>query len=1621
MRIEKSDTLNHFLLTPFNRGLVLFLILTTALFLLSSNQAQAAITYISSTSNPADGNSLGASTVAVTPVGGATAGDLIILVANSRDTSATLAISQTGGQTWTAEDAASITNVTRRIFWTRFNGTWSANPSVSFSGNQTATTVSMHVFRPTSSANMWAIDVAQNNGTFTNASSNVTIAGITTQANGALVFANWASSDNNQWSVQTSGWSNAGSGQYANRDGNDSSQASLYKIMPTAGTTGNVTNAMTSAGTDAGVTSILAFKEISPSTLSIANTSVAEGNSGITNLDFTVSLSAATSSAVTASYVTNSGTATGGASCSGSTDYITNSGTVTIPAGSTTATITVSVCGDTTIESNETLTVQLSSVTNATLGTSTATGTINNDDVAGVASCNSGAISGVINTYYPGTASASAGTTSISVGSSSGASTGLAAGDLVLIMQMQDAAIDTSNTSSYGTTSSINAGKYEYAKVTAFSGSTLTLATALVNSYTHLAGSDSVAQKSFQVIRVPVYSSATLNAGITAKDWDGSSGGVLVFDVVGVLTLNSQTIDVSGKGFRGGGGHNSTSGSGSSSDYRTPAKTNGANGAKGEGIAGTPYRIFDGSTTVNGTVEGYPNGSNARGAPATGGGGGTDGNPTSNDQNSGGGGGGNAGVGGQGGIGWCGAFNANAPPNYGCSNSGGLGGKTTTLSASQLSLGGGGGAGTTNNATGSPGNGVATSGAKGGGIIMIRAGSLSGTATLIADGSAGNSTIVNDGSGGGGAAGAVLISATTGLSGVTISAKGGKGGDNLVPPNNNATPHGPGGGGGGGYVITSGAPASCSVTGGSYGLTYINTTNTPFGPYGATSGSAGSCVSSLNSGSIPGLTLGNGPCTSGTAHYAITYPNGNQKSTCETMTVRITAHDAAHGEVTPPAATQIALSTNISGIATAASWTKKTGGGTFNTSTNVYAFSGAETFAEFNLTRTTITASPHINIDVTDGSKTDLNGDAIEDAKAQFSAASADLYSDNAGTLATIPTLTAGANSNTYYVKVVGLNGSCSSVITGSKTVTMGYQCQDPASCYTTNAPVCGAGNGYLCLTPYNTNVAQTAQALSANNQGSTSSTASIPLIFDANGYAPITFNYLDVGKINLFMTSVGGTTVAGSTNNFLVKPLNFTVIPCKAAVSGDCTSSPADPGTSGGGSTFAKAGEVFKATIKATALGGSTTPSYGLGSSNNTEQVNLSMLRQAPTDTNTRDGNLGGTGTTTGTALYRSNFTNGIVTLSDLTWDEVGVIKLVATNIGFLGDATVTTTGTSSNVGRFYPDHFGLTGSLVTRSDLQTVEGQATPFTYMGEPMLLNVNVTAYSTNESVTQNYIGAYAKLDASTLSNWNGVGCASGNQCFGLGAVEGTTPLSSRLTVMPSPTSTWSLGSGSFTFNLTFARNTSGPDGPFDSLSIGAAPQDTDGVMLRASTSTDTAHALDLDVASGGGVDRRLIATTKMRYGRLRLVNTYGSELLDSRVEVRAEYWNGSRWALNTLDKSLALTTGNVFSSNATGNITTPPTVKSITQFSAGSGGLGYIVFNKTSLPGSFDIALNLNASGSDSSCNVTHGGTASDMPWLKAFWTAPANCNSVAGWAQDPNARVKLGSPKAPYIYLRERY
>ncbi|MBA4768201.1 MAG: hypothetical protein H2049_11300 [Porphyrobacter sp.] len=114
-----------------------------------------------------------------------------------------------------------------------------------------------------------------------------------------------------------------------------------------------------------------------PGSLSIGDAAIAEGDSGTTNLVFTVTRTGGSDGAVTADYALTFGSADA-ADVTGAT-----SGTVSFAAGATSATITIAINGDTLVEPDETFTVTLANPTGGvTIGTATATGTITNDDVA---------------------------------------------------------------------------------------------------------------------------------------------------------------------------------------------------------------------------------------------------------------------------------------------------------------------------------------------------------------------------------------------------------------------------------------------------------------------------------------------------------------------------------------------------------------------------------------------------------------------------------------------------------------------------------------------------------------------------------------------------------------------------------------------------------------------------------------------------------------------------------------------------------------------------------------------------------------------------------------------------------------------------------------------------------------------------------------------------------------------------------------------------------------------------------------------------------------------------------------------------------------------------------------
>jgi gliding motility-associated-like protein len=482
-----------------------------------------------------------------------------------------------------------------------------------------------------------------------------------------------------------------------------------------------------------------------------------------------------------------------------------------------------------------------------------------------------------VNSYYVVTADALAGSNSVAVSSNAG----LAVGDLVMIIQMQGALVNAgkdsifpdfnssipTNTTHGAITNYNNSGNYELHQISQLpNNTTVIFDCSLQKNYLHLA--------KVQLVKIPRYSSLIVSApgNIVPAAWNGTTGGVVAIEVSGNATLNAMpSIDASGRGFRGGW----------RITFNLPGIYGGnkwgsllynEGGMKGESIAGdtTRYKVY---SSMYG-----------RGAMANGGGGGCT-------HNAGGGGGANGGLlsiysgsgipvsgynnawnlespgfashvssgGGRGGY----SFSSNnqnpnttAPGNtsWGGDNRrivGGLGGRPLDYSVERLFAGGGGGAGHGNNSQ-------ASSGGNGGGIVfLIIDGNLTGSGTILSNGSNAPNTTTgcseNDGAGGGGGGGCIVlkIGGTVSMTAATpISARGGNGGN--VQFNcfiSNSQSYGPGAGGGGGFV-GSNIPLAITIdlSGGSNGVVTGNNNSIQqnFPPNGATQGGAGSSAFTLS-------------------------------------------------------------------------------------------------------------------------------------------------------------------------------------------------------------------------------------------------------------------------------------------------------------------------------------------------------------------------------------------------------------------------------------------------------------------------------------------------------------------------------------------------------------------------------------------------------------------------------------------------------------------------------------------------------------------------------------------------------------------------------------------------------
>ncbi len=378
---------------------------------------------------------------------------------------------------------------------------------------------------------------------------------------------------------------------------------------------------------------------------------------------------------------------------------------------------------------------------------------------------------------------------------------------------------------------------------------------------------------------------------------------------------------------------------------------------------------------------------------------------------------------------------------------------------------------------------------------------------------------------------------------------------------------------------------------------------------------------------------------------------------------------------------------------------------------------------------------------------------------------------------------------------------------------------------------------------------------------------ANVSLTFNASGIATPSLQYADVGQMSVSASYTGTTGI--DTGLVMTGSGSFITAPASFSVTG-VTAGPI------------KAGRALSATV--TALNAAGVATLNFGNENAPEGATLSSVLAMGAGTWT-DPALSGT-----TAVPGTSFVNGVATVSDLTWGEVGAINLSAalTSGNYLTSGLTTASGTTATSTTFIPDHYtteivSAGGAPMTCPDVSCpanalgVDGMV----YSGQPF--TVKVTAKNLSGTTTSNYHDAYAQ-DV-TLS---GVSAAAGS-------------LSNPLLLA----SNFAAGVATTTSLPAFTFTAAGP----------ALPSDV------------TIHAVGTSVSSAIVSAAADESALKVAYGRIKLSNAYGSELLPLTSGATAQYFGTTGWVNSLTDNSTVL---GLAASYAVGTGATSPTPQNVTM-------------------------------------------------------------------------------------------
>lgn len=493
------------------------------------------------------------------------------------------------------------------------------------------------------------------------------------------------------------------------------------------------------------------------------------------------------------------------------------------------------------------------------------------------------------------------------------------------------------------------------------------------------------------------------------------------------------------------------------------------------------------------------------------------------------------------------------------------------------------------------------------------------------------------------------------------------------------------------------------------------------------------------------------------------------------------------------------------------------------------------------------------------------------------------------------------------------------------------------------------------------------------------------------NGQAEVTGKYKDVGRIQVSVKddSLGHpdlpTGIRGATAGFVVKPYQFVLANIE-----DGAGNPNPGAADASGAAFIAAGEAFSAAVSAVDAEGDVTPNYGQEITPETVMLAANLVDPAVGD-NPAISAPSGFGA----------FVAGQASGADFSWPEVGIVALIP-SIGdgdYLGAGDVTGAA-SGNVGRFYAHHF--TTALNTPTFATSCS--AGSFTYIGELFGYSnapvITFTARALGGEVTENYTGGFFKLDNASLPDPSYTATPATLDTSGL------PPAGSDPTIVD-----LSGGDGTLTFSsgtgLLFTRGAEEPE--FDAdirLSIDVI--DNDG-----------AAALGNPIMFGdpGGIVFDSGAT--MRYGRARLLNAYGSELVDLALPMQTEYFVDTATGFipnidDSCTASVSLTLG-AFTENLADGETCVQDSGAPGDSDEGCAVAGppALRFREPPLGGDFNLHLRAPGATNDGSTTAT-----ADVPaWLEFDWDA------ASPGFEDPTGTAVFGIFRGAdrRIYIRELY